>query len=448
MEDNVVFKTAVGGFEKRAVLDYIYDMNKQSEDSEKALKEEIAKLKESLEEAEESAQLANENAKSLEREISSLRDNLDVKSEDKEEYASTINNLNEEVANYKKLLQQQQEKTEKFIEENREALEKNEAMAAQQAKLDKASYQLGRVMLDARTDADAIVSSAKEQAQQIAQKAQDDSQQTDADAKQAAEKIISDAQLQAKSELDSAKEQGKQTVAEAESLAETAITIAKERADESILNARNHVSTVVNVTKDVADTSTVQLRELRRETLAIRQAVQDAFQMLQKKADDLDTYIETAQKTVASEQSSVIDDKIAEIPGLDMEQLRKEHKERQSAQRHNVVNGVGGKKLGFNDIRPPEKIVVPENVEPPKSVPAFSLASPAIVRSGLKAPKVASPLHQNVNRQEKSDAEKTEAKPIKPAPMNLASPSITAQASKDEGEQSLPPSLDEPEGTE
>lgn len=323
MDQNVVFKTAaVGGFEKRAVLDYIYEMNESMEREREEFHNKIAELENARLLAVDEANIANEKLRTLEDELVSLTNELSTERHKRKE----IEGINARLESQKNALAAQ---ASELKAETREIAsvpvaqrEELETLKAKQEEFDKASYQLGRVLLEARADADATVETAKEQAKIILEQAQKDAEEISEMAAKTADDLIKSAEDTARVKIEKAKEEEQEILFKANELSSARITAAEKQSDSVIQTAREHISKIVATSNRVVNESNSQIDRLGKETDSLKLFLDNTFEMLRQKSHDLDNLISVAKNEIEGEHGKITELTLAEISELSLEELR------------------------------------------------------------------------------------------------------------------------------
>ncbi len=180
MDKQVIFKSALNGFEKSAVLKYIDEMNNKFS---KAAKE----YQQQVEELENEKYELRDQLGMLEQNLNDLKKNVEA---DQARYVEELQARDEMIeklkADLKVLSQNNEEQEHELImqrEQNRLIREQAESIEAKSKKYDEAAASIGTVILAARQDAERIVAEAQAKADAIT-----------ANAKKEADSIISNAE--------------------------------------------------------------------------------------------------------------------------------------------------------------------------------------------------------------------------------------------------------------
>jgi chromosome segregation ATPase len=207
VEKQVVFKTAAfGGFEKKAVLDYVYGLTQRFEETQAKLEDQIAEIsrdrediRKELETARMDAQLLKTNAASVSAELEGERKHI-------LELTELLSSQEEEIDRQKQLVAERSRQMDEYVRLNGEASEKNRELEKTRREVEEASAQIGRLLIDAHTDADRVQREAQEKAGAIVAQANAKAEEVLNDAGAHAQKTIADAESEAKRMTESAQE--------------------------------------------------------------------------------------------------------------------------------------------------------------------------------------------------------------------------------------------------
>ena len=208
----IVFKTsAFGGFEKKAVLDYIYSLNEENLLAQIQLSERIEALSAADAARAEELRLQNEKLEAALKEIESARAELSRE----RSHALELDKINEwskgEISRQHKLLEETQNENKRLQLEYEELYKKNQNLQERQEELNQTISSVGKLMVDARNNADNIVDQAKSEAAKTIDDANVASQLQIGKAREEAARIIEEA----KEKADLLVEQSKLTTQEA-----------------------------------------------------------------------------------------------------------------------------------------------------------------------------------------------------------------------------------------
>lgn len=176
MDKQVIFKSALNGFEKTAVLKYIDELNSQFAEKESQFQQqtnEWEKEKENLMD-----QVASLGVFSRE-----LQKKLDAEKQKQQEAEAGSADLKEQL---RKLQQENEEKEQELImqrEQNRLIRDQAQTVEIKSKKYDEAAASIGDVILEARQEASRINADARSKADLIVAQAQEKAAQIVADAK-------------------------------------------------------------------------------------------------------------------------------------------------------------------------------------------------------------------------------------------------------------------------
>lgn len=166
MENQVIFKTSLSGFNKREVLDYIDELTRSS-------KAAVTDLEKKMED------MQRENAAYLQqqedhlRQLNEMTQALQEKSSKETELNAMLSSLNEELHKQQGILREK----EMVIagQENRiqQLRQRSEALEEKNRKYDEAAGQIGQAILDAKAIAKKIVEDANDRAGLVSEKAKE-----------------------------------------------------------------------------------------------------------------------------------------------------------------------------------------------------------------------------------------------------------------------------------
>ena len=202
MADNAkLFRTAVGGFNKDDVAQYIERINFEFNRDISIAKNETAELRSKLEQAEAELQrykATGIGAERFEAKITVLEDNL-AKSE------ATVKELTEKLVEAEERINTQNDALDKLCVENEELKSNVQTVAApadpeveEKAKLyDQMSSKIGVLIMDANRNADTLIAAANDEAAVIVANAQAEAQRIVDEANENAKTICDDASARA-----------------------------------------------------------------------------------------------------------------------------------------------------------------------------------------------------------------------------------------------------------
>lgn len=166
MENQVIFKTSLSGFNKREVLDYIDELTRSS----KAAVTDLEKKMEDMQR--ENASYLQQQEEHL-RQLNEMTQELQEKSSKESELNAMLSSLNEELQKQQGILREK----EMVIagQENRiqQLRQRSEALEEKNRKYDEAAGQIGQAILDAKAIAKKIVEQANDRAGLVSEKAKE-----------------------------------------------------------------------------------------------------------------------------------------------------------------------------------------------------------------------------------------------------------------------------------
>ncbi len=168
MQEN--FKTAAFGFNKKDVIDYIFDLNSEKEQNEKAAAEQIAELT-----AERDRLLAeNEMLSKTKSELEEKNQQLKAEVADADIHRSR---LFEEINESRRMLLDNEREFNIKNEQIAKLISENEAYAAECEKYAEISRDVGKTIMEAKNMATEIVEKAKKEAEEVRKTAERNAQE-------------------------------------------------------------------------------------------------------------------------------------------------------------------------------------------------------------------------------------------------------------------------------
>ena len=232
MDKQVVFKTsAIGGFDKKAVLDYIYRLNEESSTIQTKMREEIDTLGKTRQSLEESIRQQNEKLLLLQRELDEVKDDISHERSQMNELIAENDGLQGEIMQQREQMAQVRRERENTEGEMEKIQAQNRELQANKDEADKAIAGMGKLMLDARMDADRIISSANEQSEEILAAANTEAD----DIRARAQEVLDSARSETENELERIRaevlEETKTQREEARREADGVLALANEKAE-------------------------------------------------------------------------------------------------------------------------------------------------------------------------------------------------------------------------
>ncbi len=174
MDNNHILPKAgvFGGFKKKDVLSYIFELNETTQETQQRLAEQIEELMHSREEM-------HKESEEMQQQIVRLQTNLDdatVRADEeakKNEYANElIEKLRVEIAKQEKIVQEKSTELSRQAALNAELVEKNRVFEDKRAQVELAASQIAGLLGQAKDDAGKVVSRAHDEAAGITRDAQ------------------------------------------------------------------------------------------------------------------------------------------------------------------------------------------------------------------------------------------------------------------------------------
>ena len=194
MDKQVVFKTtAFGGFEKKAVLDYIYKLNEDAEATQADLHQKLDSIAGERQSLSEAFERANQRISTLQQNLEDTGAELAGERSRGLEMGNLNEGLREELERDRAQLRQREEDLGKIIQENRSLKEKNDEFVSKQDEVNETVSRIGMLMLDARSDADQMLKNAEEESKRLLEQTEEQSKATLAEARRDSDDLIENA---------------------------------------------------------------------------------------------------------------------------------------------------------------------------------------------------------------------------------------------------------------
>lgn len=104
----IMFKSAVGGFDKKSVISYIFELNETSQAAQKKLKDQLEEVSAARESLDQQLNEANKKIQRMQSDITSLNNQLNGERNRNNEMADEIGRLNTELEQYRERLAQKE----------------------------------------------------------------------------------------------------------------------------------------------------------------------------------------------------------------------------------------------------------------------------------------------------------------------------------------------------
>lgn len=244
--DNHIFRSAIGGFNRQDVMEYIGRVQKQAEDAAAALEAQNQELRRAHEETLLQLEERTRERDGLEQQLEDMtlrcnhaRNNWDAQSQAKESFRRDVAQRDEAIRG--------------MTEENQKLLRQVETLESQMDSLRREKEQLTQLELDARQRAESVLAQANAQAEAALARAQAE-----------AEAIVSQANAQAESAVSQANREAENTVARANAQAEETIARADAQAEDTANRANARANALLRETEARIGETVQQYEELYR----------------------------------------------------------------------------------------------------------------------------------------------------------------------------------------
>lgn len=196
--DNHIFRSAIGGFHRQDVMEYIERTQKQAEENAAWLESQVEQLQKSEEEARSALQTCEQERDRLAAELKEMTSKYNNAKNNWESQAQAKESSRRDVV-------QRDQTIRDLTEENQRLFHRLEELEGHMGNLRRQKEQLAQLELDAHQRADVVVEQAQAQARTITEAAEADAQAVTAQAQAQAQAILSDARSASQTVLKKAK---------------------------------------------------------------------------------------------------------------------------------------------------------------------------------------------------------------------------------------------------
>lgn len=195
--DNHIFRSAIGGFNRQDVIEYIERAQKQAEENTSWLESQMEQLQKSEEEARSALQACEQERDRLAAELAEMSSKYNNAKNNWESQAQAKESSRRDVVQRDKTIRD-------MTEENQQLFHRVQELESHMETLRRQKEQLAQLELDAHHRADIVVEQAQAQAQAITEKAETNAKAVTAAAEAAAKKLNAQAQAQAQATVSDA----------------------------------------------------------------------------------------------------------------------------------------------------------------------------------------------------------------------------------------------------
>lgn len=185
--DNHIFRSAIGGFHRQDVIEYIERTQKQAEENTAWLESQVEQLQKSEEEARTALQACQQERDRLAAELREMTSKFNNAKNNWESQAQAKESSRRDVV-------QRDQTIRDMTEENQQLFHRVQELESHMENLRRQKEQLAQLELDAHQRADKVVEQAQARAREITEAAEADAQAVTEQAQVQAKTIVSDAE--------------------------------------------------------------------------------------------------------------------------------------------------------------------------------------------------------------------------------------------------------------
>ncbi len=168
MENQTMLKkTAFGGFDRKSVLNYVYDINTSAKEAQDKLLAQLEEITSSREKVSESLREMETKLQQVQQERDDFSTELGSEKQRTGELAVMMDSLNAQIAKQERILAEKEEEIADYKRLNNELLRKNETLESKKQEVEKASAYVGELLLRTQVDSEKILADAAVKAQEL-----------------------------------------------------------------------------------------------------------------------------------------------------------------------------------------------------------------------------------------------------------------------------------------
>lgn len=284
MEKQIVFKSAINGFEKKAVLDYIYKLNQDAEESSAELESQIKSVTGDCMALDASLRNKEAECKSISERCDTLTGELETERSRTDELSEIINGLNAEIDSLKDSIARKDTEIREYVRINKELKQTNEELEKKKLEIDVASTKIGKLLIEAHAEADSLVDAAQDSADVMLDQARQRSEGIISEAENRANTIIAEAEANSARMLEEAGANAEETISKADADSTRIINEAEEASSRKMDDAQRAV-----------DMSMEKLSLYRSQISNIQRVILDSLEDIHQRTAEISATIDLAQ---------------------------------------------------------------------------------------------------------------------------------------------------------
>ncbi|WRS27447.1 hypothetical protein U6B65_14150 [Oscillospiraceae bacterium MB08-C2-2] len=173
MDNQVIFKnSAFGGFDKKEVMTYIYELTSQSQSEQEGLNHRIEELLQERDALQQQLGLADSRIRTLETHVEQTSSELTGEKARVMEMNESIAKLTQDQDRQKEMLAARERQVSEAQNRQVEMAQRIRELEKSSADVEAAKLQIGSLLMDATTKSDQIIAAAHEKAEETVQEAQ------------------------------------------------------------------------------------------------------------------------------------------------------------------------------------------------------------------------------------------------------------------------------------
>lgn len=290
MDQEGIFKTtAFGGFDKKSVLSYIDTLTEKYHDQEEELRNQIAEYSKAQDSQVEYIEKLEAQLAEAEKKLEAVAGQLEQERAMAPQSTGQVDELTQRNRELEQKLEDAEQELKVQLERNRQLQFKVEGASYKSQKYDELSAQVGDAMLIAKTNADKLVSDARQQAETLLR-----------ESKAKAEKTVREADIQAQTTTQRAKRDSARQLDQAQAQAAETLNKAKQAAADKIEQAEAKATEILEQAQEQMRHFNLEITSFQGDTSRLRKSVEEILFVLNDRVDVMQEIVRQMDSKAAS----------------------------------------------------------------------------------------------------------------------------------------------------
>lgn len=193
----IMFKAAINGFDKKAVISYIFELNETNQAAQKRLTEQLEQTRTDCRTMDQQLQDSQQQATKLASELELLSTELEGERTRTGEMAEQIEELRQQIQSQQRLIDEKEQEAMGSRLSQTEMQGRFQQLEEKKLEVERASAQIGRLLLDATADGDRMRTEAQAEADDILERTRREAEEILAAARNEADASAARARVEA-----------------------------------------------------------------------------------------------------------------------------------------------------------------------------------------------------------------------------------------------------------